>query len=257
MDKLYIIKIGGNIIDDEQQLSSFLQTFASLDGYKVLVHGGGKLATQLATQLNVPQQLIEGRRVTNEATLKVVTMVYAGYINKNILSQLHAFNCNAIGLSGVDGNMIQAHKRTSADYGFVGDIDKVDGKFIHNLLKQDLTPVIAPITHDGKGQLLNTNADTIAQEVAKEMSSLFQVVLVYAFDKPGVMKNINDEASVIPVIDGNMFSQLKEDKIVSDGMIPKLQNAFDAITSGVNRVIIGNAALLKELVNSKTGTTIQ
>jgi acetylglutamate kinase len=257
MDKLYIIKIGGNVIDDEKELFSFLQSFASLEGPKVLVHGGGKLATQLAKQLNIPQQLIEGRRVTDEATLKIVTMVYAGYINKNIVSQLHAFGCNAIGLSGADGNMIRAHKRTSADYGFVGDIDKVDGDFIHSFLLQNLTPVIAPISHDGKGQLLNTNADTIAQEIAKEMSGFYEVALVYAFDKSGVLKNAHDEASVIPIIDNQMFSQLKQDKIISAGMIPKLQNAFDAIAAGVNSVIIGNASSLIKLVKGETGTTIQ
>jgi len=257
MDKLYVIKIGGNVIDDQQQLSSFLQSFASLAGNKILVHGGGKLATQLATQLNIPQHMIEGRRITDEATLKVVTMVYAGYINKSIVSKLHSFNCNAIGLSGADGNIIHAHKRVSADYGFVGDIDKVDGNFIQSLLLQNLMPVIAPITHDGKGQLLNTNADSIAQEIAKEMSGFYQVILVYAFDKPGVMKDVNDAASTIPVMDYEMFSQLKQSKNISDGMIPKLENAFDAVKSGVNRVIIGEASALNDLVSGKKGTTIK
>lgn len=257
MDKLYIIKIGGNVIDNQQQLLSFIQSFASLEGNKLLVHGGGKLATQLATQLNIPQQMIKGRRVTDEATLKLITMVYAGYINKTIVSRLHASDCNAIGLCGADGNVISAHKRTSADYGFVGDIDKVDGEFIHGLLQQNLTPVIAPVTHDGKGQLLNTNADTIAQEIAKEMARLFKVILIYAFDKAGVMKDINNETSVIPVIDNKMFQQLKQNNIIADGMIPKLQNAFNAIDAGVESVIIGSATSLNELVNGRAGTIIQ
>jgi acetylglutamate kinase len=186
---LYVIKIGGNIIDDAGKLSSFLKTFSQLNGKKILVHGGGKLATRLAEDMKIPQQLVDGRRITDAETLKVVTMVYAGYINKNIVAQLQANNCNAIGLSGADGNAILAHKRIKAsiDYGFAGDIDSINTGFLNSLLEQDLSIVVAPITHDQKGQLLNTNADTIAQEIAKGMSKEYDVQLIYSFEKSGGM----------------------------------------------------------------------
>ena len=201
MDDLYVIKIGGNIIDDEQKLHSFLKDFASIGGNKILVHGGGKLATQMAAQLNIPQQLIDGRRITDAETLKLVTMVYAGYINKNIVAQLQANKCNAIGLTGADGNVIKAHKRIvspsgppvpvrtgdggrgSIDYGFVGDVDEVNIELLQSLLDNDMALVFAPLTHDKQGQLLNTNADTIAQEIAKAMSSIYDVSLIYSFDR--------------------------------------------------------------------------
>ncbi|MES2882129.1 MAG: acetylglutamate kinase, partial [Bacteroidota bacterium] len=187
--------IGGNIVDDEEKLSSLMKEFASIEHHKLLIHGGGKLATKLAEQLNIPQQLIDGRRITDAETLKIVTMVYAGYINKNIVAQLQANGCNAIGLSGADGNLILAHKRKhpSTDYGFAGDVDKVNIAFLSSLIQQNFTPVIAPITHDATGQLLNTNADTIANEIAKAMSNTYQVTLIYIFEKQGVLLNVSDE----------------------------------------------------------------
>jgi acetylglutamate kinase len=258
MDKLYVIKIGGNIIDDEQKLSSFLQLFATVEGKKILVHGGGKLATRLAEQLNTPQEMIEGRRITNAETLKIVTMVYAGYINKNIVAKLQSFDCNAIGMSGADGNVIKAHKRIhpEIDYGFAGDVDSVNAYFLHSLLEQDISPVISPITHDEKGQLLNTNADTIAQETAQAMSLFYDVTLIYSFEKEGVMKNIAEENSAIPSICHNYYQQLKAEGVISDGMIPKLDNAFAAIDKGVKKVIIGKAEKLHQLIQGTAGTTV-
>jgi acetylglutamate kinase len=259
MDKLYVIKIGGNVIDDERKLASFLESFAAVKGKKILVHGGGKLATRLAEQLNIPQQLVEGRRITDEQTLKIVTMVYAGYINKNVVALLQSFSCNAIGMSGADGNVILAHKRIhpSLDYGFAGDIDQVNAYFLYSLLEQDITPVIAPVTHDGKGQLLNTNADSIAKAIAEAMSKLYEVILLYSFEKEGVMKNMDDEHSVIGEVDTATYQQLKKEGIVSDGMIPKLDNAFAAIDNGVSKVVIGNAEKLDKLIKGISGTTIK
>src|SRR3954449_6353948 len=231
MDKLYIIKIGGNIIDDEAKLAAFLQSFASIQSSKILVHGGGKLATKLATQLGIEQQMIEGRRVTDAETLKIVTMVYAGYINKNIVAQLQSQNCNAIGLCGADGNLIQAHKRQhpTIDYGFVGDVDTVNITLLKNLLEQNISIVIAPITHDKAGLLLNTNADTIAQEIAQSMSEFYKVHLIYLFEKSGVLKNADDDSTVISSITPLSYKELNENEVIFAGMIPKLDNAFAAL----------------------------
>lgn len=258
MEKLYVIKIGGNIIDDETKLSSFLKGFASLSGKKILVHGGGKLATRMAEQMGIQQQLVEGRRITDAETLKIVTMVYAGYINKSITASLQANGCSAIGLTGADGNAIQAHKRIHAtmDYGFVGDVDSINVPFFKNLLAQNLTPVVAPITHNLHGQLLNTNADTIAQELAKGLSTSFEVELIYSFEKAGVLMNAEDNSSVIPEINPRSYKELKEQNIIFAGMIPKLDNAFSALNSGVKRVIIGKAEALQQLVNGQSGTSI-
>lgn len=257
MDKLYIIKIGGNIIDDETKLSSFLQAFALVEGKKVLVHGGGKLATRIAEAMGVQQQMIDGRRITDAESLKIVTMVYAGYINKNIVAQLQSFGCNAIGLSGADGNVIKAHKRVAAiDYGFVGDIDEVNTELLHTLLQINDAVVLAPITHDGKGQLLNTNADTIAQEVAKAMSQLYETELIYSFEKPGVLLDVNDESSVISRINPTSYTQLKSEQRIFAGMLPKLDNAFAAVNNGVQKVIIGKAEELADLINGSKGTAI-
>ena len=258
MDKLYVIKIGGNIIDYETKLSSFLKDFALIDAKKILIHGGGKLATNMAQQLNIPQQLIEGRRITDAETLKVVTMVYAGYINKNIVSLLQSNNCNAVGLSGADGNLILAHKRThpSIDYGFVGDIDTINSEWLDKLLHENLVPVIAPISHDKKGQLLNTNADTIAQEIAKSMVDKYDVTLIYSFEKKGVLENSEDENSVIPEITMSSFTSLREKNIIHSGMIPKLHNAFTALESGVKKVMIGKAEDLSQLITGSSGTSI-
>jgi acetylglutamate kinase len=269
MDKLNIIKIGGNIIDDEIKLSSFLQSFAAIDGKKILVHGGGKLATRIAEAMGLKQHMVDGRRITDAETLKIVTMVYAGYINKNIVAQLQAFHCNTIGLSGADGNTILAHKRAGSkaspsggglegaiDYGFAGDIDEVNSSFLDSLLQTNEAVVIAPITHDGKGQLLNTNADTIAQEVAKAMSKLYSVYLIYSFEKAGVLLDVNDETSVINKISKESYLQLKTNGKIFAGMIPKLDNAFAALNSGVNKVIIGKADDLLKLIDGTKGTTI-
>lgn len=258
MEKAYVIKIGGNIIDDETKLSSFIKAFASIDGKKILVHGGGKLATNMAGQMGIKQQLVDGRRITDAETLKVVTMVYAGYINKNIVAQLQSNGCNAIGLSGADGNLIQAHKRIhpTIDYGFVGDIDSVNTALLQNLLNAGITVVAAPITHDAHGQLLNTNADTIAQEIAKAMSGTYEVQLVYSFEKNGVLMDVNDENSLIPRIDPSYYAELKEKQLIFAGMIPKLDNAFAALENGVKRVIIGRAEELQELLAGRAGTII-
>lgn len=255
---VYIVKIGGNIIDNEAKLSDFLKEFASVPGHKILIHGGGKLATRLAEQMNIPQQMVDGRRVTDAETLKVVTMVYAGYINKSIVAQLQANDCNALGLSGADGNAIRAHKRLNkgVDYGFAGDVDEVNGTLIAGLLQQSITPVLAPITHDMQGQLLNTNADTIAQETARALSSFFDVTLIYSFEKSGVLRNVDDEQSVIPQINPQLYQQLKDQQSIFAGMIPKLDNAFSALKSGVKRVIIGKAENINQLLEGKSGTTI-
>ncbi len=273
MDKLFIIKIGGNIIDDEKKLLPFLKDFSAIQGNKILVHGGGKLATKMAEQMNIPQQVIDGRRITDAETLKIVTMVYAGYINKNIVAKLQMNNCNAIGLCGADGDAILAHKRTTpfpqdaaqgdgGDYGFVGDVDGINADLISSLLEKNLTPVFTPITHDKQGQLLNTNADTIAQELAKGLSNDFAVCLIYCFEKDGVLSDVNDETSVIPIITPSNYKELKSPQSgdggakIFAGMIPKLDNAFTALENGVKKVIIGKAENLQPLINGTSGTTI-
>ena len=263
MKKIYVIKIGGNIIDDEEKLAAFLRSFAAQsianNGGLVLVHGGGKLATRLAEQMGIQQQMVEGRRITDADTLKVVTMVYAGYINKNIVAQLQANGCNAIGLSGADGNVILAHKRIAkgnVDYGFAGDIDEVNTDLLKALLDQQMTIVLAPITHNGEGQLLNTNADTIAQETAKALSAVYDVSLIYSFEKSGVLLDANDDSTVIKTINPVSFEALKAQQKIFAGMIPKLDNAFAALNSGVRSVIIGKAEQLEQLISGRSGTTI-
>jgi acetylglutamate kinase len=255
---LHIIKVGGNIIDDEHKLQSFLNSFASFPGKKILIHGGGKLATKLAADLNIPQQMVDGRRITDTDTLRIVTMVYAGYINKNIVATLQSKGCSAIGLCGADANIIQAHKRVhpTLDFGFVGDVDNIDAAMLSNLLESGLTVIMAPITHDGKGQLLNTNADTIAQEIAKAMSVHYQTTLIYCFEKAGVLMDAEDENTLIPLIDPSAFKKLKSEQKIFAGMIPKLENAFKALESGVNKVVIGNAEAWDALMAGKSGTTI-
>jgi len=258
LETLSVIKIGGNIIDNEASLSSFLKSFASTPGKKILVHGGGKLATKLASQLEIPQQLVDGRRITDADTLKVVTMVYAGYINKNIVARLQSHGCNSIGLCGADGNAIQAHKRNhpNVDYGFVGDIDIINVPLFKNLLSQDISIVMAPITHDKNGQLLNTNADTIAQEIAKGLAAQYDVSLIYSFEKAGVLLDANDNETVIRFLTPGYYSELKDKNLVFAGMLPKLDNAFAALDSGVTKVIIGQADQLEQLIAGNQGTTI-
>ena len=258
MESLLVIKIGGNIIDDDQKLAAFLDEFASVAGRKILVHGGGKLATKLAAQLGVEQQMIDGRRITDIETLRIVTMVYAGYVNKNIVASLQNLGIDAIGLCGADGNLIKAHKRNhpTIDYGFVGDVDDINVSLLQTLLEKNISVVVAPITHDGKGQLLNTNADTIAQEIAKSLSKKYLVQLIYSFEKSGVLRNVEDENSVIKQIDSTSYKKLKADQTIFAGMIPKLDNAFTALQSGVKKVIIGKAEELKNLIEGYAGTTI-
>jgi acetylglutamate kinase len=257
-EKVNVIKIGGNVVDNADVLSSFLKVCAKYPEKIILTHGGGKLATELAHKLAIEQTIIEGRRVTDEATLDVVTMVYAGLINKKITSKLYSLGRTAIGLSGADGNVISAEKRQhpQIDYGFVGDVKAVNSIFLQNILDTKLTPVLCAITHDEKGQLLNTNADTIAQEVAVALSPIYEVSLIYIFEKSGVLTDVNDELSVISVLTKDYYSTLKENGSIHSGMVPKLDNAFKAIKSGVNNVKIGKAGDINEVLNGKKGTKI-
>ncbi|MDP4264621.1 MAG: acetylglutamate kinase [Bacteroidota bacterium] len=264
-EELYIIKIGGSIIDDDGKLKKFLHSFASLKTplqgtgvKKILVHGGGNLATRMAEKLGIEQQVVDGRRITDAETLKIVTMVYAGYINKNIVAGLQANHCNAVGLCGADGDSILAHKRNHPviNYGFVGDVDAINTRLLKNLLDQNIAIVFAPITHDQEGQLLNTNADTIAQELAKGMSTEYEVSLIYSFEKKGVLLDANDDNTVIPALTKEYYRQLKAKQKIFAGMIPKLDNAFTALDNGVRKVIIGKAEHLEQLIEGSSGTTI-
>jgi acetylglutamate kinase len=244
--KLSVIKIGGNVIENKVELSKFLQLFAGLDGLKILVHGGGKLATQLATKLGIESKIVGGRRITDAETLEVITMVYAGLTNKNIVAQLQANDCNAIGLSGADGNVIQAHKRPvkKIDFGFVGDVDSINSTMLTKLLDTGLTPVFCAMTHDGNGQLLNTNADTIASELAIGMSELYETTLYYCFEKKGVLMDVADDDSVVEHIDLRTYQRLLKDNIIADGMLPKLENCYHALNKNVSKVCIGHPTML-------------
>ncbi len=245
MEILHIIKIGGDILDDEQKLHSFLKNLVKVEGKKVLVHGGGKLASSLSLKLGIEPQMHNGRRITDLETVRVVTMVYAGWINKSIVAELNALGANAIGLSGADAQLIPAEKRPvrEIDYGYAGDIlqEKVNGKFLAQLLESHMLPVIAPITADDKGQLLNTNADTIASVLAVRLASRYEVNLIYCFEKKGVLLDVSKDDSVIKDLDRNRFTELSSQGIFDKGMIPKLENAFDALDKGVNRVLLGHA----------------
>jgi acetylglutamate kinase len=243
MDKLNIIKVGGKVVEDPAALEQFLQDFAKISGHKLLVHGGGTLATELAKQLGIENKITEGRRITDAETLKIVTMVYGGLINKNIVACLQAKNINALGLTGADLNLIRSDKRPvkEIDYGYVGDVKEVQGDLLAELLKLGIVPVLAPITHDKNGQLLNTNADTIAAETAKALAEYFDVHLIYCFEKKGVLMDPEDDNSVIPEIDASLFKEYVEQGIIREGMIPKLQNAFEAIHCGVKDVTITKA----------------
>lgn len=251
LKEIIIIKIGGNVIDDEKSLSRFLRDFSSIQQPKILIHGGGKLATQLSKQLNIETQQIDGRRITDEKTLDVVTMVYAGLINKKIIAQLQANNCNALGLSGVDANLIEAHKRNhpTIDFGFVGDIDKVNAEIIYDLLSKNITPVIASITHNKNGILLNTNADTIASSIAIEISKKNKVTFIYCFEKNGLLQNIDDDNSIIFHVKQHEIEQLKEKQIVTGGMIPKIDTIYQALTNGVEKVILCNTQNIFPIIN--------
>ncbi|MFC0603517.1 acetylglutamate kinase [Winogradskyella pulchriflava] len=246
MKTLKVIKVGGNIIDNEEALATFIKDFATISGPKILVHGGGKLATKLAKQMNIPVQMNEGRRITDADTLDIITMVYAGKINKNIVAQLQANNCNAIGFSGADGNTIISEKRPikTIDYGFVGDVKKVNTNALEVLLNNNITPVFCAITHDENGQLLNTNADTIASELAIGLSSIFNTELYYCFEKNGVLEDVENEDSVIENINTESYKALKENNIIFEGMLPKLDNCFHATNQNVQKVCIGKSDML-------------
>lgn len=246
MKKLTIIKVGGKIVEEDLSLSRLLDAFSNIEGHKLLVHGGGRSATKIATQLGIESQMINGRRVTDADMLKVVTMVYAGLVNKNIVAALQARGINALGLTGADMNVMLSDKRpvTTVDYGFVGDVKQVDASLLADLIAKGVVPVLAPLTHDGKGSMLNTNADTIAGEAAKALAPFFEVTLVYCFERKGVLRDENDDNSVIETITKPYFEELVAEGIVQGGMIPKLENAFDAIDAGVKEVVITEATAL-------------
>lgn len=253
---LHVIKIGGNVIDNAPQLEQFLQDFASMEGFSLLVHGGGKIATEMAKELGIQSQMIEGRRVTDEASLRIVSMVYAGWINKSIVAQLQSKGKNALGLSGPDGQLVISKKRNPEpiDYGFVGDIEKINGQALSQLIQLGYHPVFAPITANKEGQLLNTNADTMAQALAIALSEFYQVNLIYCFEKQGVLMDPENDDSVINSINRETFEALKKEGIVSAGMIPKLENALNAISKGVHEVQITHA---KNVKFPSKGTTLK
>lgn len=259
---LFVIKIGGNVIDDEKNLSSFLQNFASIKAKKILVHGGGKIATKIGEQLGIQSNYVNGRRITDEATIDLVTMVYGGLVNKKIIAKLQSLQCNAIGLTGADANIIPAIKRPvkDIDYGFVGDVvkEKMAVKNLKILLANNFTLVFAPLTHDGNGQMLNTNADTVASSLAVALSNSYNVRLIFCFEKNGVLENVEDNDSVITLITKEKYQKLLNDKKLFDGILPKIDNAFAAINNGVKEVLIGHANdLLQNITPHTKGTLIK
>lgn len=254
--RITIIKVGGAIVEDEAQLTQLLHDFSAIEGPKVLVHGGGRRATAIASKLGIESKMVNGRRITDAPMLEVVTMVYGGLVNKNIVARLQAIGINALGLTGADINCLLSHKRPvkdGIDYGFVGDVESVDGKALAALIEQGITPIMAPLTHDGMGNILNTNADTIAAETAKGLAPYYDVTLIYCFEKNGVLANPDDDNSVIPLITHSDFERLVADGTVAGGMIPKIQNALSAIDAGVERVIITKA----NAIDGKSGTVIK
>ena len=264
-ETLNIIKVGGGVVEDQASLASLLNQFAALEGRKVLVHGGGRLATAMAANLGIESRMVGGRRITDEEMLRVVTMVYGGLVNKNIVAGLQAKGVKAIGLTGADGDVIRSHKRPlkrvsmgdgteqMVDFGFVGDVDKVDAQLLVQFIETDIVPVVAPLTHDGEGHILNTNADTIAASVACALAEHYDVTLTFCFEKPGVLRNADDDSSVIPVIDEAQARNLIAEGIIAGGMIPKIENAFGAIHQGVRQVIITHS----DNVDGSRGTTIK
>ena len=244
---LSIVKIGGNIIDNPAELSQFLFDFSKIEDFKILVHGGGKSASKMAESIGLVPQMIDGRRITDAAMLEVVVMIYAGQINKNIVAQLQANLTNAMGFSGADGNLIQSEIRNhpTIDYGFVGDVKKLNTQLLETLLLNGIVPVFCAITHDGKGQLLNTNADTIASELAIALATVFEVTLNYCFEKPGVLYDTEDDSSVIENINQELYSKLKAEKAIHSGMIPKLDNCFNSLSKGVQKIQIGHHRMLQ------------
>lgn len=244
MEKITVIKVGGAVVEDEAQLTQLLQDFSAIEGQKVLVHGGGRRATKVAGQLGIETQMVNGRRITDASMLEVVTMVYGGLVNKNVVARLQAQGIDALGLTGADIDVIRSHKRpmkNGVDYGFVGDVDRADGDKLHTLIEAGIVPVMAPLTHDGMGNILNTNADTIAGETAKALAKHYDVTLVFCFEKKGVLSNPDDDESVIPTITRADFDRYVADGTISGGMIPKIENAFNAIDAGVGRVVITKA----------------
>ena len=254
-EKLTLIKVGGAIVEDEAQLNSLLQHFTAIEGRKVLVHGGGRRATQVAAQLGIESKMVNGRRITDAEMLQVVTMVYGGLVNKNLVAKLQAQGVNALGLTGADMDVLRSHRRpikNGVDCGFVGDVDKADGARLQQLIEQGITPIMAPLTHDGAGNILNTNADTIAAETAKALAPYYDVTLIFCFEKAGVLADANDDSSVIPTINHEDFSRYVADGTISGGMIPKIENALAAVDAGVERVII----TLANAIDGKHGTVI-
>ena len=258
--KLTIVKVGGAVVEDEAQLEQLLKDFAAIKGRKVLVHGGGRKATKMAERLGIETQMVNGRRITDAAMLEVVTMVYGGLVNKNLVARLQANGVNAIGLTGADANVIRSHKRppvvvdgSPVDFGFVGDVDAADGTMLSRLVEAGITPVVAPLTHDGNGHILNTNADTIASETAKGLAAFYNVTLIFSFEKKGVLRNPDDDNSVIPTINHADFERYKADGTISGGMLPKVENALHAIDAGVSKVII----TLATAIDGEHGTVIR
>lgn len=256
MEKLTVIKVGGKIVEEPESLQDLLDRFCAIPGYKVLVHGGGRSATKIAAQLGIESQMVNGRRITDAPMLQVVTMVYGGLVNKNIVAQLQARGLNALGLTGADLNVLRSDKRPikdGIDYRFVGDVKEANSTLLAKLIQEGIVPVMAPLTHDGKGNMLNTNADTIAQETAKALAQSFDVTLIYSFEKKGVLRDAEDDESVIPHINRDEFKQYVQDGTIQGGMIPKLENAFQALDAGVKKVII----TLAQAIGSEGGTVIE
>ena len=252
---LTIVKVGGAVVEDEAQLAQLLKDFSAIPGRKVLIHGGGRRATQVATSLGIESKMVGGRRITDAEMLSVVTMVYGGLVNKNLVARLQANGVNALGLTGADIDVIRSHKRPlkdGIDFGFVGDVDRADGQMLSRLIEAGITPVMAPLTHDGQGHILNTNADTIASETAKALAPFYDVTLIYSFEKKGVLSNPDDDDSVIPTINRADFERYKADGTISGGMLPKIENALSAIDAGVGRVII----TLATAIDGHSGTII-
>ena len=254
-EKLTIVKVGGAVVEDEAQLAQLLKDFSAIPGRKVLIHGGGRRATQVAASLGIESKMVGGRRITDAEMLSVVTMVYGGLVNKNLVARLQANGVNALGLTGADIDVIRSHKRPlkdGIDFGFVGDVDRADGQMLSRLIEAGITPVMAPLTHDGQGQILNTNADTIASETAKALAPFYDVTLIYSFEKKGVLSNPDDDDSVISTINRADFERYKADGTISGGMLPKIENALNAIDAGVGRVII----TLATAIDGQSGTII-
>ena len=258
-EKLTIVKVGGAVVEDEAQLAQLLRDFSAIEGRKVLVHGGGRKATKMAERLGIETTMVNGRRVTDAAMLEVVAMVYGGLVNKNLVARLQANGVNALGLTGADANASHSHKRPTlvvdgspVDYGYVGDVDRADGQMLSRLIEAGITPVMAPLTHDGEGHILNTNADTIASETAKALAPFYDVTLIFSFEKKGVLRNPDDDDSVIPVITHADFERYKADGTISGGMLPKIENALSAVDAGVGRVII----TLATAIDGQHGTAI-